>query len=634
MTAKSGASLLMLVIVLDCLDIQQVSSPPTPPPPGVIVAPQGVAERPSISAALHLHGWSNHSAPSRPASIAWHTQQHAAAGVELIWWTDHSDIYHSRVADFVVTPSTPTVLAPSLWSLGTWGPGGYGQAFLRLSGGRSATVVAEPGRVTVSLPPAPSGGATDTVELYFGRLVNDRPQKASYPVLARALVGDPHLQFTLWPSALSGRYVTTDILVPLAWHPNGAGGFRQVLRYRFEEGADSSVDVRGDTLLVTRGWPAGDSASVQLRPLPDASLLPDGMDNTTDEYRIRFLLPRDGTSQSVAFSFPVISDSVSTAASQMPPAVQLAHAEAQSYGIRAMWGIEAGPETAEIGVSRWEAVAGAGRHLLPYLPMDITPSLVDSLPGSASKFTAFIRSHGGVTSIAHPFGTGGGFPTSSRDENEALVLDLGSFLFRYQAWGADLIEVGYRAFGGVGLYEHLRLLDALTASGLRICGVGTSDSHGDRLLADPASGTQEQFNFVSWIGGVDRVAPGAELIAGLRRCEVSFGNPFYVRGGFWITVQPDSAGNPSLTIDARGVSPSAQLYLYEGEIDSSGVFHAPVYRQAAVVLNRDAHPHVGGCRPGFARLEAWFGDLGLAFSNVVRIPAEPLKCPAAVSPSR
>src|SRR6184192_1261642 len=110
-TANAGACLVMLVMALGCLAVEQVSPPPTPPPPppppGFILPPDGSSERSSISAALHLHGWSNHGATSRPASIAWHTQQYADAGVDLLWWTDHSDVYWGRVSDFAVRPSTP-----------------------------------------------------------------------------------------------------------------------------------------------------------------------------------------------------------------------------------------------------------------------------------------------------------------------------------------------------------------------------------------------------------------------------------------------------------------------------------------------------------------------------------------------
>jgi len=192
--------------------------------------------------------------------------------------------------------------------------------------------------------------------------------------------------------------------------------------------------------------------------------------------------------------------------------------------------------------------------------------------------------------------------------------------------GAGLIEVGYADRGGVGISDHLQLLDYLLASGLAICGIGTTDSHGGRLLADPQPGSDEQWNFVTWIGGVARISPASDLIAAMRACNLSFGNPFYVRGGIWVSVGTDSNGGAVLLQDVAGVSTSAQFFLYEAAIDSTGVGHDPVYRQSGRPIGRNERAPLGGCGPGFARIEAWVGDRALAFSNVVRVPADPGLC--------
>ena len=84
-----------------------------------------------MATALHLHGWSNHGAHSRVASIAWHTQQNAAAGVELLWWTDHANTLLGRVPDLRVTPAAPTAVARGVWTIGKWGLTGQARVFLR-----------------------------------------------------------------------------------------------------------------------------------------------------------------------------------------------------------------------------------------------------------------------------------------------------------------------------------------------------------------------------------------------------------------------------------------------------------------------------------------------------------------------
>src|SRR5207247_2053167 len=153
-TAKAGACLLMLLMALGSLAVAQVSPPPTPPPPppppGFILPPDGSSERTSLSAALHLHGLSNQGTSTEPASITWHTQQHAAAGVDLLWWTDHFDIYGGRFPDFLVTPTTPVAVTPGLWTVGTWGPGADGSAFLRSRA--MPSVISASGLVTLGPP--------------------------------------------------------------------------------------------------------------------------------------------------------------------------------------------------------------------------------------------------------------------------------------------------------------------------------------------------------------------------------------------------------------------------------------------------------------------------------------------------
>jgi len=94
--------------------------------------------------------------------MAWQTWQVARAGVNLLWWTDHSDIYSPRVPDFVIQGGL-IKLGPSLWSVGTWGPGNAGRAFLR--GTQALTAVrVNACCVEVELGPR-AAGVVDTIIL-------------------------------------------------------------------------------------------------------------------------------------------------------------------------------------------------------------------------------------------------------------------------------------------------------------------------------------------------------------------------------------------------------------------------------------------------------------------------------------
>ena len=632
---RTGRALALALSTLGmaCLDAvppgASAPSPPPPVPPG-IAAPLGSATRPSISAALHLHGLSNHGASSRAASIAWHTQQYAAGGVDLIWWTDHADFYFGRVPDFRISPVAPTEILPHTWLLGVWGPNAQGNAFLKSS--TAPVFDSATGWVHVVLPSGGDSTQTDTVGLSFGVLSAGSIKRAGLSVLSRPLVGEPTFTMRVDRLQTDTTFPLTRVLVPLAWHPRPGGGYRQVLEYRFGPGSDSATRSRGDTLVVYRGWASRDSVTVAIQPATEAALLPDGLDNTTDEYRVQFVVARSSAGATLSFSLPTVVNARSAAVSQMPPAVDEAHAVASAYGIRAIWGLELGTRAGPLAGTKWQPMFGAGGHMSVFLPQDIAPELESSLGGTPSQLAATVKSLAGVTAIAHPFGTSSAAPVGTELDQRAQAQELGAFLVQNRTWGADLVEVGTIRRGLVGLRAHLDLLDYLWASGFPLCGTGVTDSHGGEFLRDPQPGTEDQYNFVTWIGGVDRSSSGVQLVAAMRSCNLSFGDPFYTRGGLWIDLHADDKGHQRVTFDVAGVSPSAELFLYDAEIDSTGTGHAPVYRRFGQRVGRTDSVSVGGCKRGFVRVEAWAGERPIAFSNPVVLAPDATQCAAGVAP--
>jgi hypothetical protein len=389
--------------------------------------------------------------------------------------------------------------------------------------------------------------------------------------------------------------------------------------------------MNGDTAVYERGWPDADSAVIAVTPKADASVFASGLDNTTDEYRMIFTAPRSGGGARIEFSLPTVANVESTTAVQMPPAIAEAREAARSYGIRALWGIELAGNDSVLLTSRWAAGNGAGMHLATYLPADADPAFIDLPMTTQAALTANVLARGGITSIAHPFGTTVQDPTQTFEANLPLVDSLGAFLVSHHAWNANLIEVGYVVRGGVGLREHLYLLDYLLSSGVNICGVGVTDSHGQRLLANPAE-TDELSDFVTWIGGVNRASSAVDLLQGMRDCQLSFGNPFYVNGGMWIQVVTEPTGQEQIVMDVGGVSPSAAYYLFELVVDPSFSGHEPIYRQYGQRVLPGTAPEVGGCQPSYARLEAWASGRPLAFSNVVAVAPASSRCLAPSPP--
>jgi hypothetical protein len=559
--------------------------------------------------------------------MAWLAQQYSAAGVDLLWWTDHAEFFFRRLPDFVVRPARPSQVQLNVWSIGTWGYTGEGTVFLRSD--VAPLVDSVGGHVQVDLP-ALAIGVVDTIELFFGIMRPSGPRRAALGAMSRPMVGQPRFTMSVWPVDAAGEFPHTKIVVPLAWHPRGSDGYRPYLEYNWDASLTSGWYLRGDTVKLDRSWVRGDSATIAIDPGTDAAVFPDGLDNTTDEYRVRFYLPRSPTRQQLRFSFPRIANQVSTAAVEIPPVTDVSHSLAQAFGVRTMIGMEFGPQPGPIAGTKWHATSGAGAHMTFFLPNDLPPSLESSIGGEPPAYSALANSLGGVTAIAHPFGVSTSLLNLTADQQAQEARDLGSFLVQNKGWGASLIEIGLVRRGGVGIRTHLDLLDYLWASGLRLCPTAVTDAHGGLLTADPSPGSGDEHNFVTWLGDVDRVSDGQDLISAMRRCDMSFGNPFYTRGGMWLNVETDPLGRQILIFDADGVSPSATLYMFEVEIDSTGVGHDPVYRHYSHLVPRGLRPPVGGCKPGFARLEAWVGDRPLAFSNVVPIAPVPSACPAPV----
>ncbi|MFL6239343.1 MAG: CehA/McbA family metallohydrolase [Actinomycetes bacterium] len=103
---------------------------------------------------------------------------------------------------------------------------------------------------------------------------------------------------------------------------------------------------------------------------------------------------------------------------------------------------------------------GGNQHLFQYSDA--------SLP-TTQELCDLVHSWGGVASINHPFGTsltlGDGVPIPITD------------LLQTKAWGAEILEVGYRLRGKT-LEDHLGLWDTLSSSGIWVTGNGVSDDHG------------------------------------------------------------------------------------------------------------------------------------------------------------
>ncbi len=192
----------------------------------------------------------------------------------------------------------------------------------------------------------------------------------------------------------------------------------------------------------------------------------------------------------------------------------------------------------------------------------------------AHSAVAAAHARGGLVSYNHMYGTGMEGAEAKRTREETLER-----LLATRAYGADLLEVGYRDRGGHSLDDHLWVWDRLAAQGLHLVGTGVSDSHG----GDDQRWRTGKNNFLSWI-----YAPSpskADLIEGLRAGRVFFGDLVRFHGTLDLTaprgfrmgqiVLSDRAAE-QLAIDVRGLEPGDAVRVVEsGEVTRSLPFAGP-----------------------------------------------------------
>ncbi|MCS5637287.1 MAG: CehA/McbA family metallohydrolase, partial [Myxococcota bacterium] len=228
---------------------------------------------------------------------------------------------------------------------------------------------------------------------------------------------------------------------------------------------------------------------------------------------------------------------------------------------------------------------------------------------------AFVHEHGGLVSLNHYFGVM--FDQRIADSPRAgpyfdAALER---LIANRAYGVDLLEVGYRA-RGYGLDGYLALWDGLARAGIRLVGVGVSDSHDAHL-----GWAEGPNNFITWVYA--RSDSQADLLAGLEAGRAYFGDPTRFDGELDIRAKGGgrmgdrlvrAPGPLELTFHAQGLREGQSIRLVGdgvslGEFESKG----PDWSRRAVV-------DVQG--PTFLRFEVLEAGRAVALSNPLYIDLE------------
>jgi hypothetical protein len=557
-TAPAVGLVLILSLVGGCPD-----SPPDPPG-AAFRKGDDLAEQRVWSVQLHVHG----SFSEGLGSIDSHSREARELGVDVIWWSDHD----FRIASYRHVSS-------------------FG-----FDGGREPLDRGEPWRLrpdrfresgaTKQLRPPRQQGRTTKLAVEFTD-TDPREGRASLRVRAahpgsvfesyltsfnsfrglhrRSLASQVALRISLLAET-TGPDVRALVEVGLSEHTSSASGELELhtLRYVCRDGTPLRRDAVYEIPLECPPdrWSDHrlDVSSDAVRGFPEFP----GEDNSLHEIRFGVESRRDAIA-SARFDRLRIEQQHFGEASYARQRELIDEVSVLHPGPHQLQGVEISYAAAHLNEFSVDT------RLLDYDQLirdsdqpGVEPPIVDS-----AGFKRFVlrravaagHERGGLVSYNHMFGTArtGGV----RNDPEATL----SRLVANRLHGAELLEVGYRRRGGNTLEDHLWVWDQLALTGLRLVGIGVSDSHGgpeERWRSAPN-------NFVSW---VEAASPSKrDLIEGLRAGRVFFGDIVLFDGVVDLST-PDGArmgetvvttgSTAQVVLEADGLAAGDRIHVVEG----------------------------------------------------------------------
>lgn len=560
--ARAGAANLLALAVLafGCTD-------PSDPPLPVLATDALPTSAKPYCVQMHLHGHSHHNGDPQPGSMQWHSHFAARHAFDVLWWSDHSEMFDLTTPLEIGFGSASKDEPSSALERRAAGHQADDGLTLELVSAPAADVdwISRqlgklPGRANLVARSVEGGGGADVVYEIQGPTGRPRGFQLPRPISSGAVLA---LDLRAWANSGDARI---EIRVGLSWHHRG-GPQRHSLRYVLSSrpGRESRALPSGD-MVVVRVPVTGDRQWLLLDLEEDAALLRDGLDNTITAVEVR-LWARDGARAALElFGIELFSQSPEPE-HQLAQIRRFASTYAEEYRHAQLVGVEFLSHDPEVV------------HLNAFLPEgELTGELArgdESTWNDPSEFVERVRRRGGVVSLNHMFGTTAGKakPPWQAKLSQRKVREL----LRNRAHGAEVLEVGYSSRGGVGLDYHLRTWDALTARGLFLYGNGVSDTHGG-----PWGPAMLPNRFATWIWAE---SPGAEdLISAVRGGHMVFGDPFAYRGAFHFEVGKAKMGD---RVRVRKAPQPLRLGLdeaFDPELHRLFLVQGRIRREAAEVL--------------------------------------------------
>jgi hypothetical protein len=571
------------------------------------------------SMAMHIHA----SFSEGSGTMLAHLQQAAATGVDVIWWTEHdwrmAGLGYWDAIHFAGDTESAGPLTLE------WRDGSSGSFR-----SRSATFVSEP--VSPTDP--------DTRAL---RLAATGASTSSFAV-QRRWADTPNSRLTLRGS-LSGVRVSIDLLPESIGHdaflelrflvgyrPATAGrpaGMYSVA-YRLggpdPVGTRRAVDLAGIVVLPAT---AGRWNEITVSPTADiAELWPDLLEDDAGMCELSVAVgSRNGKLARGVF------DNLRIRRDLDPVGVQRELMDRYAAAFRRV------KQRRGLEVSLFDKHLnwyGGDIRIPDYTGVPVLPVIDD--PTATRALVSTIQQAGGVSGYNHIFGTGSGTDPQGTQESRRRME--AATLVRERLYGADLLEVAYRRYGGVTMDRHLAVWDTCSRNLIFATGVGSSDDHGG------SSWLSQENNFVTcaWAQDaaesslLDALLAGRCFFADLRR----FGNgslDLSVDGTYGMgSVAVGPAIERELRVRVSEMPEGGSLRIVSGPVDAVGpatpdpgttVRSIP----SAALAGGKATVAIDTSSPRFVRVEVWDGSNRLvAGSNPVWLLRE--EPPGGIPPAR
>lgn len=447
-----------------------------------------------------------HGSLSEGTATMWHhSLEGAAAGYDVLWWTDHME---RVMADLFVHEVD-------------FNDGEFGWAITGLSnefveeGEVTSAVVGPPANKYAAFGHSPPGNSGSWSE---GGLA----YKSLHNFERAGLLAMPEIELDLkLPNAINPNHATLAIRITLSSRRNDVDRFGtpNVLEYvpinmplpNLPSSAASNVVQKRIAPVGTDEW-----THLVLRPYNHVGAFYERLDMSIRKVEI-VTAGRNGAAMSVQLdNFRMTMRRNFSDLNLLRNTEELVQSNLHPYRELTQYvGMEvSGPNKQRIlteGISTRD-------HLLALFPGQV-PQIYDYVTPNAPEVSwpragvIDIQQDGGVAILAHMFGA---LPASNETGDTEREI-LSRRVLRHRAWGADGMEIGYD-HRGAPLSLFTRVWDQLAAQQTYITGVGVSDDHNVAAWEDRVN------RMGSWIRAEDDTA--FSLAHAVKNGDVFFGDPF------------------------------------------------------------------------------------------------------------